>query len=135
MLLLDALVNPKRLVIEEINDRRGENDVQPLHRMELLDKVAWRHVNYMAERKTITHFGFKRRARFINKTLGNSYVGENCCRYPSKAYNKRVIKNIFDGWMRSEGHKRNILNPAYTSTGIGCVIKNGCIYIVQIFMG
>lgn len=135
MLLLDNLVNPKRLVSEEINDRRNENNTHPLYRIELLDKIAWRHVNYMAEKNTITHFGFKHRARFINKMLGNSYVGENCCKYPSKVYSKRVVKNIADGWMRSDGHRKNILNPAYTNTGIGCVIKNGSIYIVQIFMG
>jgi uncharacterized protein YkwD len=135
MLLLDTLVNPKRLVLEEINDRRDENSVHPLHRIELLDKIAWHHVNYMAKKNTITHFGFKHRGRFIKKMLGNSYVGENVCKYPSKVYSQRVVKNITDGWMRSEGHKRNILNPAYTNTGIGCVVKDGSIYIVQIFMG
>ena len=135
MLLLDNLVNPKRLVLEEINDRRDENNVHPLHRIELLDKIAWHHVNYMAKKNTITHFGFKHRGRFINKMLGNSYVGENVCKYPSKVYSKRVVKNITDGWMRSEGHKKNILNPVYTNTGIGCVVKDGSIYIVQIFMG
>ena len=135
MLLLDNLVNPKRLVLEEINDRRDENNVHPLYRIELLDKIAWHHVNYMANKNTITHFGFKYRGRFIKKMLGNSYVGENVCKYPSKVYSKRVVKNITDGWMRSDGHRKNILNPVYTKTGIGCVVKDGCIYIVQIFMG
>jgi len=135
MLLLDSLVNPKRMVLEEINDRRGENDVHPLHRIELLDKIAWHHVNYMAKKKTITHFGFKNRGRFIKKRLGNSYVGENVCKYPSKVYTKRVIRNITDGWMRSEGHRKNILNPTFTDTGIACMLKDGSIYIVQIFKG
>jgi len=52
---------------------------------------------------------------------GKSY-GENlACGYTTP-------DAVVNGWMKSEGHKANILNPAYMSIGIGCVYVSAGIY-------
>ena len=43
-------------------------------------------------------------------------------------------KSIVQGWMTSDGHRANILNPNATSMAVGCyVAENGNIYWVQCF--
>ena len=40
---------------------------------------------------------------------------------------------VVDGWMHSEGHKRNILNSSFETIGIGCVTVCGMNFWVQCF--
>ena len=39
------------------------------------------------------------------------------------------------GWMKSPGHRANLMNPRYTKIGIGIVAKGGYVYATQIFAG
>ena len=40
---------------------------------------------------------------------------------------------VMDGWMNSQGHKENILRPAFTSVGVGVFMYNGTLFWAQIF--
>jgi uncharacterized protein YkwD len=40
-----------------------------------------------------------------------------------------------DGWMKSPGHRRNILDPGFTWAGIGVAIRGNKAYATQIFAG
>jgi len=42
---------------------------------------------------------------------------------------------VMEGWMKSEGHRENILKDEYSAIGIGCYKKEGNIYWVQLFGG
>ena len=42
---------------------------------------------------------------------------------------------LVDAWMRSTGHRDNIMMPAYTSTAIGVYEQNDVVYVCQIFIG
>jgi Uncharacterized protein with SCP/PR1 domains len=42
---------------------------------------------------------------------------------------------VMNGWMNSQGHKDNILNPAYSSIGIGVYFAEGRYYYAQVFRG
>lgn len=42
-------------------------------------------------------------------------------------------ENVMSAWLKSAGHKANILNSGFKSIGIGCVKVNGCMYWVQNF--
>jgi len=59
-------------------------------------------------------------------------VGENIAKattgYKSPA-------GVIEMWMNSAGHRENILNPDFTSMGIGYAIGNGWEHFVQLFMG
>jgi uncharacterized protein YkwD len=39
------------------------------------------------------------------------------------------------GWMESEGHRSNILNPAFDQTAVGAwITENGSVYFTQLFI-
>lgn len=62
----------------------------------------------------------------------NGYPGGQCGE--NIAYGYPSAQAVFDGWMASDGHRENIENPAYTTTGLGAAHgKNGWIYWSQDF--
>jgi hypothetical protein len=45
------------------------------------------------------------------------------------------VEVAVDGWMKSAGHRRNILEPRYRQTGFGVAIAgDGAIYFTQLFL-
>lgn len=44
------------------------------------------------------------------------------------------IQQIQDAYMRSPGHRKNILNGSYTKVGVGVASKGDRIYTTQVFM-
>ena len=46
-----------------------------------------------------------------------------------------LAKSVVDGWMNSEGHRRNILTPALNFGGVGVVEVNNHIILVHKFVG
>lgn len=63
--------------------------------------------------------------------LGVSYraAGENI------AYGYETPEQVVNGWMNSEGHRKNILSASFTKIGIGCYKSNGVLYWSQFFIG
>ena len=62
---------------------------------------------------------------------GVSYrsAGENI------AYGQRTPEAVMESWMNSQGHRANILNPDYTSIGVGHIQDgNGTHYWTQLFI-
>lgn len=49
------------------------------------------------------------------------------------AYGYSSPEAVMNGWMNSDGHRKNILNSSYRSIGIGCYEYNGTLYWVQCF--
>jgi uncharacterized protein YkwD len=59
-------------------------------------------------------------------------VAENI--YRQRGYRDPVARAV-EGWMRSPGHRQNILNPEYTHSGTGVFISgDGTAYYTQIFL-
>ena len=42
---------------------------------------------------------------------------------------------VVGAWMRSPGHRSNLLDPALTQIGVGCVVDRGTMLCSQIFLG
>ena len=63
--------------------------------------------------------------------------GENI--WTGRGYDPRQVRylaqKIMDGWMKSPGHRANILTPGYTHLGVGVMAKNQEIKATQVFMG
>jgi uncharacterized protein YkwD len=53
-------------------------------------------------------------------------VGENVGQGPS-------VSALHSAFMGSPGHKANILNDRYTQVGVGVVVKDGTIWVTQVF--
>lgn len=52
------------------------------------------------------------------------------------AIGQKSPEEVMKGWMNSSGHRANILNPNYTSIGVGCYQNaSGTYYWTQLFIG
>lgn len=140
----------ERIIFKLVNKERSERGLRELSPKAYLVRAARRHSRDMIRRHFYGHenksgvgpldrveqsvkenksfFGMLRRF-FTNET--SSYVGENICRMPvgkitgfsyinSEWY---VAKAIIISWMRSPGHRRNILDPNFRRIGIGVACK------------
>ncbi|MBQ3265954.1 MAG: CAP domain-containing protein [Ruminococcus sp.] len=65
------------------------------------------------------------------KEFGVSYrtAGENI------AYGYPSPQQVMNGWMNSEGHRRNILSASFSKVGIGCYESRGVLFWSQFFIG
>lgn len=77
--------------------------------------------------------GFESRSKYIQRKAGPSYIAENCFMFSANRYDRRLAEELVNGWMKSEGHRSNLLNPEFKQTRIGFVFTNGYVYPTQIF--
>lgn len=68
---------------------------------------------------------------YHNPSLGSQVsgwkkVGENVGRGPS-------VGSLHAALMNSPGHRRNILDPEWTEVGVGVVVKDGTVWVTQVF--
>lgn len=65
-------------------------------------------------------------------SLGYRTAGENI----AMSYGMNdTPERVMNGWMNSEGHRANILDPDFAYIGVGCYVSNGSYYWTQIFAG
>jgi uncharacterized protein YkwD len=121
--------------LKVVNEYRRKHGLRPLKVYYELDRIARGHSHYMAKHRSCNHAGFPHRAADARRVTGSGYVSENCFRYPARVYNTHVARRLVQGWMKSPGHRANLMNPRYTKIGIGIVTKGGYVYATQIFTG
>ncbi len=115
----------------EINKVREEHCLRPLTWWPQLSDCAREHSQNMAYGKCpFGHHGFKNRANQMQKVAKISSFGENV----AYSYNyEDPVKIAVESWMKSDGHRKNILGD-FEETGIGVAItKEGKFYITQLF--
>ena len=121
-----------------------------------LKNLARSHSSKMAKRQKIWHgdgvYQAKNRItkkgilEFISNILipYSGYSGENVAMLPlgrvkgirgSIRSNRDVAKAFHKMWMKSPGHKRNILNSRFSLIGIGIKKRGKSFYATQIFYG
>lgn len=117
-------------VLNLVNIEREKNGLAPLHLNQILVDGA-----KIRAKEIVTSFSHTRPDGSKPYTVfpgGDfaayfNHVGENI------AYGQLDAAEVMDGWMDSEGHRANILNPKFTSIGIGCYESGGILYWVQMF--
>lgn len=116
--------------IAEINCIRQAHGLKPLKKWKQLSDCARAHSSNMANGKCpLGHDGFDKRMDQMKK-VANMASGENVAY--SYNYDKPVSCAV-DGWMKSQGHKDNILGD-FEETGVGVAVnKKGEFYITQLF--
>jgi uncharacterized protein YkwD len=118
-----------------INHYRRKHRLPPLKVYYELDRIAKSHSKYMARHCACNHNGFADRATRVRKVTGSGIVAENCFRYPARHYNTRLAIKLVKGWMKSPGHRANLLNPNFKRLGIGIIVSKNYCYATQIFSG
>ncbi len=102
-----------------INAQRERNGRVPLTENAMLDRAAVLHSLDMAKRKYFEHAdpdGVQPDARIVQQGYPPILVGENLAWGETVKSSPAVIVSM---WMKSPGHRANILEPNYREIGIG----------------
>ena len=94
-----------------INNYRVSIGLNELKQVNYVSLQSEEHNNYMIANNTVNHDGFVTRSENIMKELGAKLVGENV------AYNFTTSQAVFNAWILSPQHKKNI-EGKYSDFGI-----------------
>jgi len=114
--------NAEKKMLELVNAERAKVGAPQLEWEEGLVQVGRKHSEDMFERGYFSHYSPEGKDvgdRLDASGINYSYAGENLALAPN-------VDRAHTGLMNSEGHKRNILDPAFGKIGIGVV--DGGIY-------
>ncbi|MRH41370.1 hypothetical protein GH741_01625 [Aquibacillus halophilus] len=117
-------------VVELTNQERAKQGLSKLLMDTNLGKVAWKKSLDMMENNYFSHTSPTYGSPFdMMKSFGITYsnAGENI------AYGQTTPESVVNGWMNSEGHRKNILNSSFTHIGVGYVNEGN--YWTQLFIG
>lgn len=112
-------------IFSTTNDQRDAHDRVELRRQDCVQRYAERQARKMAEAEEIFHQDLQR----VLRDCGLSRAGENV------AYGFEDGRSVVNqGWMRSAGHRANILNPRFRLLGTGAREGDDNLwYAVQVF--
>ena len=132
-------------VHELINEERSKNGLTSLTLVPLISNIARQHSEDMASRDYFQHdtpegksFGDRYRENNFNcevKISVTTYAtgAENISYLEGYTGETRIAKVMVDGWMTSDGHRKNILTPYFKNEGIGIAKTGNKIYGTQNF--
>lgn len=120
------------IILSEVNQTRKSKGISELKINKKLNEIAIIKANDMAKAQELSHTSKKFGMTFeLIKDSGIKYsaAAENIARW------HETPEFVVERWLKSDGHKKNILNPEYDETGIGMAKdKNGKNYWVQLFI-
>lgn len=126
-----GMENYQKIILKEVNIEREKNHLKPLKIDNRLNKIAIVKAKDMAREKKMSHTSKKFGVTFnLIKKEGISYTkaAENI------ASGHKTPEFVTERWLKSKGHRKNILERDYRFIGIGkATDNNGKIYWVQIF--
>lgn len=117
-------------VLALVNRERSAAGLAPLTLDTDLCRVATAKAEDMQKNNYFSHTSPTYGSPFdMMKRFGISYrsAGENI------AMGYRTADSVMEGWMNSDGHRANILNPSFTKLGVGYCAEGN--YWVQMFIG
>ncbi|WP_435196745.1 CAP domain-containing protein [Natronomonas sp. EA1] len=128
----------ERLVHAEINEEREARGLAPLAYNETLAAVAEAHSRDMLEREYFAHeapngSGLADRYRRAGIDCPG---GENIYTTPNgelAVSEQALADRIVREWMRSPGHRENVLKARFSREGIGIVVADDGVYATQNF--
>ncbi|RKP24086.1 CAP domain-containing protein [Syncephalis pseudoplumigaleata] len=107
--------------------RRGLNALGP---SACLDNAAQRHSNDQARNSFMDHTGSD--GSDPGARIDDAGYKWRTCR-ENVAYGQKDEREVIEGWMDSQGHRENILNPEVTHHGSAVAYKGSTPYYTQVF--
>ena len=123
----------ERAVLAAVNEERRQHALPPLKSDPSLAEIARRHSCDMAKRGFFSHTspdGGSMRERLVAGGVRYRAAGENLASIEAPDPAKRAVA----GWMKSPGHRDNILGQEFTTTGVGACRAGRAVYITQLFV-
>jgi len=130
----------EHLVFEKVNEERVKHGLKPLIWDERLYRAAKHHAEWMAGKDCCQHeedsLKFRKpldRARFYG--FRGRIVGENVHCRPYFGSEEVAAEETVEAWMKSPGHRRNMLNPRYSYAAVAAAKTENGIYVVLLLGG
>lgn len=133
-------------VHEQINEVRSEEGVGTLQRSSSLQEQSQLHSQDMAQREQLTHdlpnSQTSERLRQAGCTRGSENIAQSWSRervetaegVMSTNSEEAIAEVLVISWINSEGHRENLLSPAWQVSGVGVTITDdGEVYATQKF--
>jgi len=114
-----ATVSVQNQVIQLVNVQRAKAGCRALVLDARLSRAAQAHSVDMAKRRHFSHTSLDGRTfaqRIRAQGYTGSIIGENI------AAGHPTPKAVMDAWMKSPGHRANILNCRFTAIGVGSAV-------------
>jgi uncharacterized protein YkwD len=133
------LTTVEAAIVNLTNDIRRRNGLPILPEDGICRDAARGHSADMLNRNYFSHTDPEGRTlkERLPANLATRQGGENI--WTGRGHDPREIhylaQMIMDGWMKSPGHRANILSPGYTHLGVGVMAKNQEIKATQVFIG
>ena len=133
--------NIEKEVIRLTNAERIKRGIRSLNSNSKLHRAAQKHSKYMMRHRYIGHSGPNGNKPW-DRAQSEGYawysVGENVFHYPHsrKRSDRRTAQLLVKGWMKSPGHRENILNREYSDIGVAVVRRlprGRTYYATQVF--
>jgi uncharacterized protein YkwD len=136
----------ERKIHRLVNEQRTQNGVPALEVDQGVANAATKHSKNMANTGTFSHVidGKGPADRLRDENVSFTSVGENIYHGWCQANGKPgydvsgFAQKAVSGWMNSPGHRKNILKPKFTHTGIGIAAiardGKGYLYATQVFI-
>jgi uncharacterized protein YkwD len=103
--------------VAAVNATRAANGVGPLSVDDALTRAARHQSRVLLARDVLSHGDFAGRLRRFGAT--GRMLGENLAWGSAGAADPR---SIVQAWMRSPGHRENLLRPGFRRIGLGAVV-------------
>jgi uncharacterized protein YkwD len=123
----------ERAVAAKVNAVREREGLAPLAVDDELAAIARRYSCEMARRGFFSHIapdGETMRDRLRKAGKRFAAAGENIARIESADPAERAVS----GWLKSPGHRENMLNTRFTRTGVGVCRAGRAVYVTQLFL-
>jgi uncharacterized protein YkwD len=115
-------------IMDAVNAHRKSLGMNALIKADDITFQADEHTNYMISNNVVNHDNFDKRYRKLVEEIGARAVSENV------AYGYHTAEAVFQAWLDSEGHRKNIEGD-YTHFGISVEQgPNGRNYFTNIFV-
>src|SRR5262245_20219319 len=127
----NKLTAEEKEILTLTNAARKEYQLPPLIINATLLKSAREHSANMAKQNKMSHTLDDKSPYDRLRTAGYVFqaAGENIASGDSAV----SLKEIFQGWMNSEGHRKNILSSSYLEIGLGIAESGEQKYYTQVF--
>jgi len=136
----------KQQMLQWINETREEHHLQSVERDPIAEKAGQEHAEEMVALGYLSHWnmdGYGPDYRYV-QAGGSDFVQENAASFAIRDENGQgvpiddwdaLMRRIFDGFMDSPGHRKNILDASHTHVGLGMAYDalTGEVRVVQEF--
>jgi uncharacterized protein YkwD len=106
------------------NNKRADHDLRRFTKGPCVQRFAERQARRMASQERLYH----QHLGVVMRRCNLATAGENV------AYGYPTGRRVVRAWMRSEGHRRNILDPGFRLLGMAAARDDdGTVYAAQVF--